>query len=305
MITFIEDQRVVYGVESICRVLPIAPSTYYWQQACRADPSKASGRAQRDAELRPEIKRIWDDNYQVYGVRKAWHQLKREGFEVARCTVERLMKQIAICGAVRGKAVKTTVPDTSVPCPRDKVNRQFRASAPNLLWVSDFTYVSTWQGFVYVAFVIDTFADRIVGWRVSRSAKTDFVLDALEQALHDRRPVQKGGLIHHSDRGGQYLSIRYTERLAEAGIEPSVGSVGDSYDNALAETINGLYKTELVHRQGPWRSSRHWNLRRWGGSTGSTIAVYLDRSETSRQQRPKRITMHSATCSIWSREMKL
>ena len=163
MIAFIEDQRVVYGVESICRVLPIAPSTFYHQLACRADPSKASARYQRDTELRSEIKRVWDENYQVYGVRKAWHQLKREGFEVARCTVQRLMKQIGIRGAVRGKVVKTTVPDTSAPCPRDKVNRVFRAPAPNLLWVSDFTYVSTWQGFVYVAFVIDTFADRIVG----------------------------------------------------------------------------------------------------------------------------------------------
>lgn len=186
------------------------------------------------------------------GFEKTWHQLKREGFEVARCTVQRLMKQIAIHGVVRGRAIKTTVPDTSVSCPRDKVNRQFRAPAPNLLWVSDFTYVSTWQGFIYVAFVIDTFANRIVGWRVSRSAKTGFVLDALEQALHDRRPAQKSGLIHHSDRGGQYLSIRYTERLAEAGIEPSIGSVEVSYDNALAETINGLYKAELIHRQGPW-----------------------------------------------------
>ncbi len=264
MTTFIDAHRSVYGVESICRMLPIAPSTYYHQLSCRTDLSKASARRRRDAELRPEIQRVWDDNYQVYGVRKAWHQLKREGFEVARCTVERLMKQIGIRGAVRGKAIKTTVPDTSVPCPRDKVNRQFRASAPNLLWVSDFTYVSTWQGFVYVAFVIDTFADRIVGWRVSRSAKTDFVLDALEQALHDRRPVQESGLIHHSDRGGQYLSIRYTERLAEAGIEPSVGSVGDSYDNALAETINGLYKTELVHRQGPWRSMQALELATLG-----------------------------------------
>ena len=212
MIAFIEDQRVVYGVESICRVLPIAPSTYYHRLACQADPSKASTRHQRDTELRPEIKRVWDENYQVYGVRKAWHQLKREGYTLARCTVERLMKQIGIRGAVRGKVVKTTVPDTSAPCPRDKVNRVFRAPAPNLLWVSDFTYVSTWQGFIYVAFVIDTFADRIVGGRVSRSAKTDFVLDALEEALHDRRPVQKSGLVHHSDRGGQYLSIRYTER---------------------------------------------------------------------------------------------
>src|SRR6056297_3053295 len=207
MIAFIEDQRVVYGVESICRVLPIAPSTYYHRVACLADPSKASERHRRDAVLRPEIKRVWDENYQVYGVRKAWHQLKREGFELARCTVERLMKQIGIRGAVRGKVVKTTVPDTSAPCPRDKVNRVFRAPAPNLLWVSDFTYVSTWQGFVYVAFVVDTFADRIVGWRVSRSAKTDFVLDALEQALHNRRPVQKGGLVHHSDRGGTILNF--------------------------------------------------------------------------------------------------
>jgi len=276
MTAFIDDHRGTHGVEPICRVLPIAPSTYYHRLACRVDPSKSSARRQRDAKLRPEIKRVWDDNYQVYGVRKAWHQLKREGFEVARCTVERLMKQIGIRGAVRGKIIRTTVPDTSIPCPRDKVNRQFRAPAPNLLWVSDFTYVSTiarqamlaslrgGQGFVYVAFVIDTFADRIVGWRVSRSAKTDFVLDALEQALHDRQPVQESGLIHHSDRGGQYLSIRYTERLAEAGIEPSVGSVGDSYDNALAETINGLFKTELVHRQGPWRSMQALELATLG-----------------------------------------
>jgi putative transposase len=212
MIAFIDDQRVVCGVESICRVLPIAPSTYCHCLACRADPSKASARHQRDRELCPEIKRVRDENHQVYGVRKAWHQLKREGFALARCTVDRLMKQIGIRGAVRGKVVKTTVPDTSAPCPRDKVNRQFRAPAPNLLWVGDFTYVSTWRGFVYVAprhglsdqwrshgSIIDTFADRIVGWGVSRSAKTDFVLDALEQALHDRRPVQKGGLIHHSD----------------------------------------------------------------------------------------------------------
>ncbi|MCE8430613.1 IS3 family transposase [Rhodovulum sulfidophilum] len=254
MVAFIEDQRVVYGVASICRVLPIAPSTFYHCLACRADPSKASSRSRRDTELRPETKRVWDENYQVYGVRKAWHHLKREGFSLARCTVERLMKQIGIRGAVRGKALKTTIPETSAPRPRDKVNRVFRAPAPNLLWVCDFTYVSTWQGFVYVTFVIDTFVDRIVGWRVSRSAKTDFVLDALEQALHDRRPAQKADLIHHSDRGGRYVSICYTDRLAEAGIEPSVGSVGDSHDNALAETINGLDKTERVHRQGPWRN---------------------------------------------------
>ncbi len=220
------------GPESICKVLQVAPSGYYARLATRADPTKASARQQRDATLRPKIQKVWDDNWQVYGVRKAWRQLCREGEAVARCTIARLMAGMGLRGIVRGKAVKTTIPDSSVPCQRDKVNRQFRALAPNMLWVSDFTYVSTWQGFAYVAFVIDTFANRIVGWKVSRSAKTDFVLDALEQALYARRPVHKGGLIHHSDRTGQYLSIRYTERLAKAGIEPSVGSVGDAYDRA-------------------------------------------------------------------------
>jgi len=199
-----------------------------------------------------EIRRVWEENFRVYGVRKVWLQLNREGFEVARCTVARLMRRLGLQGVVRGKPVTTTVSDKAVPCPLDRVNRQFRAERPNALWVSDFTYVSTWQGFVYVAFVIDVFARRIVGWKVSSSARTDFVLDALEQALHTRRPTE-GGLIHHSDRGVQYVSIRYTERLAEAGIEPSVGSVGDSYDNALAETINGLYKAEVIHRQS-WKS---------------------------------------------------
>ena len=255
MIGFIDDQRMVHGVESICRVLPIAPSTYYACLAVRADPTKASARQQQDAALRPKIQKVWDDNWKVYGVRKAWRQLCRESEAVARCTVARLMAGMGLRGAVRGKAIKTTIPDASVPCPRDKVNRQFRAPAPNMLWVSDFTYVSTWQGFAYVAFVIDTFANRIVGWKLSRSAKTDFVLDALEQALCARRPVHKGGLIHHSDRGSQYVSIRYTERLAKAGIEPSVGSVGDAYDNALAETINGLYKTEVIRRRASWRTT--------------------------------------------------
>ena len=235
--------------------------------ATRADPTKASARQQRDATLRPKIQKVWDDNWRVYGVRKAWRQLCREGEDVARCTIARLMAGMGLTvnarihltayrlrGIARGKAVKTTILDSSVPCPRDKVNRQFRAPAPNMLWVSDFTYVSTWQGFAYVAFVIDTFANRIVGWKVSKSAKTDFVLDALEQALYARRPVHKGGLIHHSDRGGQYVSIRYTERLAKAGIEPSVGSVGDAYDNALAETINGLYKTEVIRSRKSWRT---------------------------------------------------
>jgi putative transposase len=188
----------------------------------------------------------------VYGVRKIWRQLQREAIAVPRCQVARLMKQMGLAGAVRGKTVKTTHSDRAVPCPLDRVNRHFQTPAPNTLWVSDFTYVATWQGFVYVAFVIDAFARRIVGWRVSRSARADFVLDALEQALCDRRPTGQGGLVHHSDRGVQYVSIRYTERLAEAGIEPSVGSIGDSYDNALAETINGPFKAEVIHRRGPW-----------------------------------------------------
>ena len=197
---------------------------------------------------------MFEANFRVYGVRKVWRQLGREGVGAARCTVARLMRQMGLQGAVRGREVRTTVSNPAAPCPLDRVNRQFRAPRPNALWLSDFTYVATWQGFVYVAFVIDAYARRIVGWRVSRTAHAGFVLDALEQALADRRPVQGGGLVHHSDRGVQYVSIRYTERLAEAGIEPSVGSVGDSYDNALAESINGLYKTEVIRRRGPWRS---------------------------------------------------
>jgi putative transposase len=253
MTAFIEDHRADYGVEPICKVLPIAPSTYYTHAARRADPKLRPDRAIRDDALCPEIRRVFDENKQVYGADKIWRQLRRERFGVARCTVERLMRRLGIRGVVRGKVVKTTVSDKSTPCPRDQVNRQFRAERPNALWVSDFTYVSTWAGFVYVAFVIDVFARRIVGWKASASARTDFVLDALEQALHARKPVGTARLIHHSDRGSQYVSIRYTERLAEAGIEPSVGSVGDSYDNALAETINGLYKAELIHRRS-WKN---------------------------------------------------
>ena len=261
MIAFIDEHREAYGVEPICKVLPIAPSTYHEHAARRADPSRMPVRTKRDAELRREIQRVFDENLCVYGVRKVWHQLRREGIPVARCTVARLMCDMGLAGVIRGKPVRTTVSDKAAPCPLDRVNRQFRAPAPNVLWVSDFTYVSTWSGFVYVAFVveprgspgIDVFARRIVGWRVSRSAHAGFVLDALEQALHERRPVG-GQLVHHSDRGSQYVSIRYSERLAEAGIEPSVGSVGDSYDNALAETINGLYKAEVIHRRGPWRN---------------------------------------------------
>lgn len=254
MIAFIDAHRDAYGVEPICRVLPIAPSTWHEHAARRADPSRLPARAKRDEALKEEVRRVFDENFGVYGVRKVWRQMKREGFDIARCTVARLMKSMGLQGVIRGKPVKTTISDKAAPCPLDKVNRQFQAPAPNRLWVSDFTYVSTWRGFVYVAFVIDAYARRIVGWRVSRTAHASFVLDALEQALHDRRPIHGGGLVHHSDRGVQYVSIKYTERLAEAGIEPSVGSVGDSYDNALAETINGLYKTEVIHRRGPWRS---------------------------------------------------
>lgn len=254
MIAFIDEHRGHYGVEPICRVLPVAPSTYHEHVAQRRDPARLSARAQRDEALKPEVMRVFAENFSVYGVRKVWRQMQREGFDVARCTVQRLMRELGLRGAIRGKPVRTTISDKAAPCPLDHVNRQFHAPAPNRLWVSDFTYVATWAGFAYVAFVIDVYARYIVGWRVSRTAHASFVLDALEQAIHDRRPVHRGGLVHHSDRGSQYVSIRYTERLAEAGIEPSVGSVGDSYDNALAESINGLYKAEVIHRRGPWRN---------------------------------------------------
>ena len=234
--------------------MQVAPSGY-WRHAARAvNPALQCARAQRDEVLSADIERVWQANLQVYGAEKVWRQLRREGADVARCTVERLMRRTGLRGVVRGGVVRTTVPDTKVPCPLDRVNRQFKAQRPNQLWVSDFTYVSTWQGFVYVAFVIDVFARRIVGWRVSGSMRTDFVLDALEEALYNRQPERSDALVHHSDRGSQYVSIRYSERLAEAGVEPSVGSKGDSYDNALAETINGLYKAELIHRRAPWRT---------------------------------------------------
>ena len=251
MIRFVDAYRDEHGVEPICRVLAIAPSTYHAHARHREVPETAPARVKRDAQLMGEIRRVFDDNFQVYGVRKIWRQMQREGFEVARCTVARLMRKMGLQGVIRGKRVRTTVADKTAMCPLDRVNRQFRVPRPNMLWVSDFTYVATWSGFVYVAFVIDAYARRIVGWRVSRSAHAGFVLDALEQALHDRRPVSGSGLVHHSDRGVQYVSIKYTERLAEAGLVPSVGSVGNSYDNALAETINGLYKAEVIHRCGP------------------------------------------------------
>ena len=254
MVTFIDDHRATYGVEPICAVLPIAPSTYWWHRARRADPTQRSVRAQHDHHLRIEIQRIWDENEQVYGAEKVWRQLRRDGHWVARCTVERLMRQMGLRGAVRGRAwIVTTRADDTITRPADLVDRQFVATRPNQLWVSDFTYVATWRGFVYVAFVIDVFARRIVGWRVSSSLRTDFVLDALEQAIYQRCETGAADLIHHSDRGTQYLSMRYTERLADAGIEPSVGSRGDSYDNALAESVIGLFKTEVIQRKGPWR----------------------------------------------------
>jgi putative transposase len=254
MIAFIDDHREAYGVEPICKVLPIAPSTYHEHAAKRRDPARQSERAKRDEMLKGEVQRVFEENFRVYGARKVWRQLGREGIAVARCTVARLMRAMGLQGAVRGKPVRTTRSDKAVPCPLDRVNRHVQAPRPNALWLADFTSVATWSGFVYVAFVIDAFARRIVGWRVSRSAHAGFVLDALEQALHARRPVRGGGLVHHSDRGVQYVSIKYTERLAQAGIEPSVGSVGDSYDNALAESVIGLFKAEVIHRRGPWRS---------------------------------------------------
>ena len=252
MVKFINEEREVYGVESICRVLPIASSTYHEAKAREADYLRVPPRVRYDEVLREEIRRIWRDNFQVYGARKVWHQLKRDGFQVARCTVERLMRRMGLQGAVRGRKTRTTIPSPADPRPLDLVKREFSAEAPNELWVADFTYVAAWTGFVYVAFVIDVFSRMIVGWRVSCSMSAELTLDALEQALWAREV--KGRLIHHSDRGSQYLCIRYSERLADAGIEPSVGGVGDSYDNALAESVIGLFKTEVIRRRGPWKN---------------------------------------------------
>jgi transposase InsO family protein len=251
MVDFIEEHRSTYGVEPICRVLPIAPSTYYEHAARRRDPSRLPDRARRDAELCAQIGRVWQANRRVYGVRKVWKQMKREGRAVARCTVERLMAELGLQGVVRGRRCRTTIPDDVTPRPSDLVDRMFQAQRPNQLWVADLTYVATWRGFVYAAFVIDVFSRRIVGWRVSPSLRTDLALDALEQALWARPRSER--LVHHSDRGVQYLSIRYSERLGEAGIEPSVGSRGDSYDNALAESVIGLFKMEVILQSGPWR----------------------------------------------------
>jgi putative transposase len=253
MVAFVDEHRDEHGVEPICKVLPIAPSTYYEHQARAEDPNRRPAREKRDDELRSQIQRVFDENQAVYGADKVWHQLGREKVDVARCTVERLMRGMGLRGAVRGRAFKiTTVADETAIRPPDLVHREFKAMRPNQLWVADITYVATWVGFAYIAFVVDVFSRCIVGWRVSSSLRSDLALDALEQALHARPHDNK--LVHHSDRGTQYVSIRYTERLAAAGIERSVGSVGDSYDNALAETINGLYKTEVIRRRGPWHN---------------------------------------------------
>jgi transposase InsO family protein len=253
MVRYIDEHKDRFGVEPICKMLPIAPSTYYELKAREIDPARLPARARRDADLKPLIQRVWQENFCAYGVRKTWKQLKREQVKVARCTVQRLMRQMGLCGVTRGKAFKiTTISDANALRPADLVERKFVATRPNQLWVADFTYVATWRGFVYVAFVIDVFSRMLVGWRVSTSMKADLVLDALEQAVHARSDTE--GLIHHSDRGTQYLSIRYSERLAECGMEASVGTTGDSYDNALAESIIGLFKAEVIHRQGPWRN---------------------------------------------------
>jgi len=265
MITFIDDYRADFGVGSICKVLPIAQSSYYAHVAVKRDPQLASNRVRKDARDSAEIRRVHVESRGRYGARKIWHQLRRENMDIARCTVERLMKVMGLQGVVRGKPVITTNPDASQPCPDDKVNREFKAQSPNQLWVSDFTYVSTWQGMIYVAFVVDVFSRRIVGWRVSTSMTTAFVLDALNQAICQRGPEKGGGLVHHSDRGSQYLSIKYTERLADAGIDPSVGTFGDSYDNALAESVIGLFKTEVTKLLGPWKSmgQLEWETLKW------------------------------------------
>jgi transposase InsO family protein len=299
MVSFIDTHRGVHGVESICAVVPIAPSVYYEQKARQADPTLLPKRSKRDEVLRGEIRRVWEENFEVYGVRKVWEQLKREMKEetIARCTVARLMLQMGLQGAVRGRKFKTTIGDDSAARPSDLVERNFTATRPNQLWVADLTYVATWRGFVYVAYVIDTYARRIVGWRASSSLRSDLALDALEQAIHNRPAQESDRLVHHSDRGVQYLSIRYSARLAEAGIEPSVGSKGDSYDNALAESVIGLFKTEVIRRRGPWRSLEDvefavlewvswYNNRRLLAPIGYVPPVEHEEAYYSRQQIP-------------------
>lgn len=270
MNAFIDEHRARLGVEPICRALQVAPSAYRRHAARHRNPALLPARAVRDAQLLAQVQRVYDQNLRVYGADKVWRQLRREGTGVARCTVERLMRQLGLSGARRGKAVRTTVPDAKAACPLDRVNRQFKAERPNQLWVADFTYVSTWQGFVYVAFVVDVFARRIVGWRVSSSMQTDFVLDALEQALYARRSERDGELVHHSDRGSQYVSIRYSERLAEAGIEPSVGSTGAATTTPWPRPSMGCTRPRSSIGEGRGRRARRSNWRRWSGFRGST-----------------------------------
>ena len=289
MTTFIDAQRVTFGVEPICQTLEIAPSTYY---AARVRP--ASARSLRDAALKLDIGRIHGANYAVYGARKLWRALRREGTDIGRDQVGRLMRGLGIAGAVRGKTRRTTIPSELSPRPADLVNRTFSAPAPNRLWLADITYVSTWAGFVYTAFIIDAFSRAIVGWRVSSSLRAELALDALEMAIWSRRSADLAGLVHHSDRGVQYLAIRYTERLADAGAVTSVGSKGDSYDNALAESVNGLYKTELIRARGPWRTADQvelataawvawWNERRLHGACGDIPPIEFEAAYHSLQ----------------------
>jgi putative transposase len=274
-VSFINAHKERWRVEPICKVLQVAHSTYY-----AAVSRQPSVRRQRDEELKVEIARVHRDNFGVYGVEKVWRQLNREGIQVGRDRVARLMDDLDLEGVVRGKRKPITTMTTELDTrPDDLVERNFTASAPNALWVADLTYVNTWSSFVYVAFIIDAFSRFVVGWRVSRSLQADVALDALEMAIWRRRRHDLTGLVHHSDRGSQYTAIRYTQRLEQLGAMRSVGSRGDSYDNALAENVNGLYKAEVIHRQGPWRSLEHvelataawvhwWNERRLHSAIG-------------------------------------
>ena len=293
----LDKLRKLYGVGPVCSELHIAPSTYYHCQQQRHHPDKRSARAQRDDWLKKEIQRVYDENHQVYGVRKVWRQLLREGIRVARCTVARLMAVMGLAGVLRGKKVRTTISRKAVAA-GDRVNRQFVAERPDQLWVADFTYVSTWRGFVYVAFIIDVFAGYIVGWRVSSSMETTFVLDALEQALWARRP---SGTVHHSDKGSQYVSLAYTQRLKEAGLLASTGSTGDSYDNAMAESINGLYKAEVIHRKS-WKTVQKWNWPHSRGWTGITIDDCWKGWAILLRQKQKKLIMLPSETMIWQPE---
>ena len=290
MNAFIDEHRARCGVEPICRALQIAPSAYRRHAARQRNPALLPARARRDAHLLAQVQRVYDQNLRVYGADKVWRQLGREGTAVARCTVERLMRLRGLSGARRGKKVRTTVPDAKAACPLDRVKRQFKAQRPNQLWVADFTYVSTWQGFVYVAFVIDVFARRIVGWRVSSSMQTDFVLDALEQALYARRRERDRALVHHSDRGSQYVSIRYSERLAEAGIEPSVAAPATATTTRWPRASTGCTRLRSSTGAGPGRRARRSNWRPSSGSRGLTTIACLSPSATSRRPKPKRTT---------------